>query len=91
MPKTNYEIVSESLMMALQDLDCPDMEKEELEAAVSVAEAKSKVVLSLARYQKTLIEAEKLRLKYGESASADAMVGIENKGEEKNTYRLEAK
>lgn len=90
--KSNYEIVSESLMMALQDLDEPDLSKEELKKRVDTAKAKADVANSLARYQQSLVNAEKLRLSYGESKSADEMVGIEADDDgKKKTYRLEAR
>lgn len=89
--KSNYEIVSESLMMALQDLDEPDLTKEELSKRVSTAKAKADLANSLARYQQSLVNAEKLRLTHGESKSADEMVGIASEGDGKKTYRLEAR
>ena len=88
--QSNFDIVRDSLLMALQDLDEPDLTREELKERVTKAKAKAEVVGSFAKYQQSLVNAEKLRLQYGDSKSADEMVGIQAEPGGK-TYRLEAR
>lgn len=80
----DIDIIRDSLLMAMQDLDDPNLTKEERDGACKVAMAKASLASSYARIQKNVIDAEKLRQEYMENEGSNFILG-----EERNPLALE--
>ena len=83
MARSDIEIIRDSLLMAMQDLDDDTLSKEERKAALDVGRTKAEIASSYAKIQKNVIEAEKLRQRKINNVASDFILGVEPKRDPK--------